>query len=1188
MAEYARGNPAHWWRSRSVGSVHRSPHAMFISPMRRLASAGALVLLVIILLGVWYVTNPKRISRMSAALLSNVFGGPVTVKSGHLSFSGTLQLSGVELRAGEGAESLPLFSADQLEARFDWLSLLGGQLRATQLTAVRPTLSLIEDRATERWNYERLRPAEKPATSQPAAGPRPMTLPVMILREARVEWSEADNGRLIKKGDAVVDGQLAPDAVLASIYHFQINQRIDDPTVQRPTVVTGIWDVANTRFSAVTNSIPLTDRLRRSMPRQVRQWWDEHQLEGTLTQFRLTFDPEEGLVLGADMEKVSMVQSLQPNPGGATYAVAFRNVHGILTFGITHPVVRIANLRGEALGFGFEAEGSFRGFSGESPFDLSLVFPDVNLTDDYPPLFNAFPAARDLLQRIRPTGKMEVHCTLARPSPSGEVYANGEVICKDARMRFVHFPYPLMHVKGPIFFDHEQVDFRGVTAKGEENDVIISGTAGVSAENQAVDFTVSAVGAHLDERMAACLPERYKRIWDAFAVSATSDFVCRVVRTRDQQDPVVSVDLHITDGQGYYSGLPYRFTHGQGRMILEGDSARIENLVLKTGDDHSGKVTINGSVKLSGADGQSADLQPTLSLDADIPIDASLLHLMPTDFQERLDHAVVGGRVSFVGTGSRHPDGTPDIVGTLALRDGSFHTGDGQVTLDHVAAAATIKDLAIDISEIKASGGEHLQLHSKGRIDFSAQQADLELDASAADLPLPAAAPVFFPEKFQAIWKQYQPAGSLDGEMAAHFLVHFRPVAGAAPVDIKDYHAAINAKDIGLHNVAWPDAITNIRGRVTLAPTVIEMTDMTAMSGPLEMHWKAAYATESGQTTITGHVDSHGLPVKWLVVLPEGIGSFLTSQKAQANLSCEVTSLSRIRADQPWEFKGSVAIDKVATQGVWAIAADQCTLSGQGTWDPAGALDFDGRLTASNLGVSGHNIDTFMANVTSKSTQKNFNLSDIDGRVAGGAISGTFQMWFEKQPRYEAKLTLADASLASLVLSPKASEEEKKRIGTGKVTASLAVQEIFGPSPDRTGRGELMVRDGTIYNVPLAMGLMQVATLRLPVSSAFDRASMSYYLRDDKITFERILLESPGINLAGLGTLSLADKNINMTLVTESPNEFNIPFLTFFIQSARNELFQLSVTGPVDNPKIVPVPLSSLAKTLQNVLPKHK
>src|ERR1035437_6541442 len=157
MADYARGNPARWWSSRSVGSAHRSPAAMFISPFRRFTSVGTLVLLLLLIFGVWYITNPQRIGRMSEVLLSNVLGGPVTVRSGHLSLSGTLLLSGVELGAGEGKATLPLLSADSIEASFDWLSLLSGQLRAPQLTAVRPTLYLIEDRATDRWNYERLR-----------------------------------------------------------------------------------------------------------------------------------------------------------------------------------------------------------------------------------------------------------------------------------------------------------------------------------------------------------------------------------------------------------------------------------------------------------------------------------------------------------------------------------------------------------------------------------------------------------------------------------------------------------------------------------------------------------------------------------------------------------------------------------------------------------------------------------------------------------------------------------------------------------------------------------------------------------------------------------------------------------------------------------------------------------------------
>src|SRR6185295_10776847 len=97
-------------------------------------------------------------------------------------------------------------------------------------------------------------------------------------------------------------------------------------------------------------------------------------------------------------------------------------------------------------------------------------------------------------------------------------------------------------------------------------------------------------------------------------------------------------------------------------------------------------------------------------------------------------------------------------------------------------------------------------------------------------------------------------------------------------------------------------------------------------------------------------------------------------------------------------------------------------------------------------------------------------------------------------------------------------EEDKKKIGSGRVFGSLWLTETFGTHADRTGRGDLSVRNANIFNVPLSMGLMQIATLRLPVAKSFNSATMSYYLRNNEVSFEKILLESSGINIAGLGT----------------------------------------------------------------------
>ena len=183
---------------------------------------------------------------------------------------------------------------------------------------------------------------------------------------------------------------------------------------------------------------------------------------------------------------------------------------------------------------------------------------------------------------------------------------------------------------------------------------------------------------------------------------------------------------------------------------------------------------------------------------------------------------------------------------------------------------------------------------------------------------------------------------------------------------------------------------------------------------------------------------------------------------------------------------------------------------------------------------------------------------------------------------------LHDAELSLLLTPGKIPEEERKKISSGKVTASLSLQETFGARPDRTGRGELTIQDGNIYNVPLSMGLMQIVTLRLPVARSFKQANMTYYLRNDEVTFDRILLESDGINLAGVGTVALADRAMDMSFVTESPHELYIPFISDILRETRNELLQLSVTGTVDKPNVTPVPLSAISNVLRLILPRPR
>ena len=144
-----------------------------------------------LIFGIWYMTNPKRSARLAEALLSNVAAFSVTAWRRHVSMNGTLLLSGVEAHTDDGgwggrervsASDAAVFG-ERDRVRFDWLSLLSGQLTATQLTAIQPTLFLVEDTGTEQWNYEKMpgnQREEAPRSSQKAG--RGGDLPVIVLR----------------------------------------------------------------------------------------------------------------------------------------------------------------------------------------------------------------------------------------------------------------------------------------------------------------------------------------------------------------------------------------------------------------------------------------------------------------------------------------------------------------------------------------------------------------------------------------------------------------------------------------------------------------------------------------------------------------------------------------------------------------------------------------------------------------------------------------------------------------------------------------------------------------------------------------------------------------------------------------------------------------------------------------------
>jgi hypothetical protein len=1085
--------------------------------------------------------------------------------------------------------------------------------------------------------------------------------------------------------ETLIDGQLVPDVTTPATYRVQFTQsaptrageeagaagggggRVAETRGDVGLVLTGTWDMANHVFTAGTENVVISEALRRGMPRQAREWCEEHQLNGRLSQMKMTFSEREGLTLAVQFDGVSMMWMVEPEQGigmgedRPAYPLTVSDTRGAVIFSPNSGGMKIVDVRGEVLGYQFIADGVVRGTGRDAPYELNLRFPGAVLGDRYPPLFMAFLTSQDLMQRVQPHGKVDIAIGMKRLAPRAAPQVNGEVDCHDVRIRFAHLPYPLDHLNGRITFDEQSVTFHDVTAQSDENRVMIRGTAGTNWTNPMIDFLVTSDHALFDDRLAACLPEKFAGIWDLFSIRGYGSFTCRVTRSNALFDaPKVVVDVNVEDGTGYVKAVPYVFSNAKGKFHLEGDETRIEGLTAVTGEDGSGRVTLSGVVRHPGGD--ITDLRPQLKLTADVPVDRAMLHAVPAELAAKLNGVEVGGRLNFDGTVARvaAKDGAtpgsaaevPQVAGVVRWSHGTLKTEVVQLPVDlgDIQAEAAVTPAGIDLRSFdallrvpQAAGGaatnpavEQVRLKVAGKVDLGTMAGVMTVRGDADTLTLPAALPAAVPNDWAETWRAYSPAGKVGVSGAAVVRIHgaggaTQPAAGSqsaasfAGFTVDTYDATVTPLGVKVQASDWPEAVDGVRGSVHVRPGAVEMKEMTAaVGGGVTLAWGGALDTETGRWSLQGKGESRGLPTKWLSYLPADLAKNLDTARDGAALALEMRELVREGPDKPWQFDATLATQDLGLTGPLPMSAAKANLVAKGTYAPAGtggaggeraaraagALDFSAVLAAADVLVSDHLVETVTARVAVVAADKSVHLSEIDGKVAGGDLDGRVHIYTElpaatraaggggvggvggaagaEPGGYQAELSLKNADLARLVLPAKATDEDRKKIGTGRVSATLALEERFGPKGTRTGRGELAVRDAAIYNVPIAMGLMQVATLRLPVARSFKQASMAYTIHGDEVAFDRILLESAGINLAGAGTVGISDKRLDLSFVTETPNELFIPILSPIIRETRNGLLQLSVTGTMDNPKVNPVPLSALSNTLRALLPQPK
>ena len=647
------------------------PGRRFAQPGGRLRRVLMLALLVVLslVIGTYaYITDSGRVRAMAESYLSGLVGGPVKVGGATLSVFEGLRLDDVRVYVDDRTDAPDslVFSAQTFLIKYDPRTMIGGRLEATQIVAQKPQVHLAENRDRGEWNYERLARRRRQAPPRaPGMTGRPVALPEILLRNARVTISEIRGGREVARGLMTVDGRLAntPDV---DRYAFSLQSR--GATEGLGPYATGSVSTSTGQVVAQLMNFVFGRDFRSMLPVEPRVWCHNHELDGAVSMPDISFTPARdgnpeqfkivtvlnGVTLSVSPEEwmgrseVTRLEGMRKtaamlgdmyryvngrstSPAGRMLAllnpskITLKNVAGSFVF--TNTGIEVKDVSGFVESNGLKINGRIHGYRPDAPISLTLSsFDTQNLTIPASPRYiNSLPReVREIYEQFKPEGECRLAVRVERSEPGERPTVSGSVQIVDGRFMFHRFPYPLRNVTGRIAFDHApdgspkmSLNVRGNgLASGPNRDTILEiktfgdeiGPIGTNVCG--VNVRISGNNVASEDALRNAFPPDVQKALATFDAHRTGkypefrgDFVTEVVRAvGPRQRWSFDTDINLTDASGALTAFPYPLHDLAGKLLIRAGYAEIVDLHSKS-DSSRSALTVNGRVAWTTSDG---------------------------------------------------------------------------------------------------------------------------------------------------------------------------------------------------------------------------------------------------------------------------------------------------------------------------------------------------------------------------------------------------------------------------------------------------------------------------------------------------------------------------------------------------------------------------------------------------------
>jgi len=1142
-------------------------------------------------------------------------------------------------------EHEPVFRARQVRVNYRIWPLLTRGASSVTIIADEPVLRLVEDVDRNHWEIQDVfprRPTPPPvlpgSTTTPAT--KDLNLPQLLIRSGRIERAEVLDGTRTELGGVDLEGSLRPDMLVGG-YLWSLQTRTADGI--GPRFGGRLSLLSSTMAEADLRGLQL-QTLPSLMPKRVRDFLSELDLSGRIdvpaiqvsrtatgqpgfsidlamrhVRFRATpirwFAPGElrnsqrMAVLKADTiadHAILARRILRDRAATAEQSVLLENADAKVRF--THDKIFVQSLSASIEGNALEISGELGGYQPTSPMSLRIRSPDgmpLRLSPDLK-YIGALPApAREVYYRFSPAGVGTVDLVVSRESGQSEPRLTGGLTLIDADIVFEGFRYPVRNATGAVLFSWDDAksqqrltleDIRcfGSTGSANQNtQVSVSGFVQPLLQNSHVVIDIRADDIDTnDDRLIAALPPGVATALRDLNVAGNdapgrilSDVLVKIERPEGYRTMwSYDTDVQITDGVIRPKAFDYPIDQVKANVIYRSGYVEVSNAVARAG---------TGLLKLDGTIATDArNVKPSvLNLVATgVAVDPTLVKALPEGARKVLNESRLKGNLDVNGRLLPGPGGTFDYDLGLQLRDGVARFSDVGVPVEGIAADAKLTPDELDVTSVTARRGDD-QLAGMAKLNL---QGEPRLTARMWS-PGVRVDPLMVSE-FPTQWQEAIATLSLTGDVAFDANLNT-----ALPVSIENIGYDLLLKPIKARVVPkfFPCGFDLTNGEVRVTPDLITVQDLAArrvkgdlvingtvapkneyafdltmkargieVDGELAAAMPGAMAQSLRDVALVGPVDLDVVQFKSTPIEPLADGASTPVAITQFNMTLKLTDnaltlgvpLSQVNGNV--DFNGS------------SVGASLRTLDARLSFDRFKLAGLQAQNATAHLSLEGE---------SGVEHGRRLMIRQGDLALAGGRLAGEGAVFLDQLPMtYRGEILLRDADISQLALTSKTPL-------TGMLSASLSIEGAVRDSinPDapvrRRGRGDISLTGDKLAQLPLLLGVTQIASLSLPFSGGFNNAQATYSLQDEVLSFDRLQLRSNEMLIDGGGSLDFQKKTIDLSFRTDTSGR-QLPVIGSLLRATRRELLQIRVRGSLSEPAITAGMMPTIIGTVDEVL----